>query len=169
MFALWYLIPTSSHRAFPQIGEFARATGSAETKCQVRARGGGKILTNKLAAWLVASLATTAAVASGHSHASVGGYVVRNGDNDWGIAHRLHVSQHRLHMANPDVKWASIQPRQHLIISAGSSAHVTIVASKPSAKKAVHGGGTYIVRGDDNDWTISAKLGIANKVLRQLN
>ena len=97
------------------------------------------------------------------------GYVVRNGDNDWGIAHRLHVSQHRLHMANPDVKWASIQPGQHLIIPAGSSAHVTIVASKPSAKKAVHGGGTYIVRGDDNDWTISAKLGIANKVLRQLN
>jgi len=104
-----------------------------------------------------------------HSHTSVGKYVVRNGDNDWGIAHRLHVSEHSLHLANPKVTWASIQPGQHLVIPGGSPTHSTTVASKPASKKAVHGGGTYTVRGDDNDWTISAKLGIANKVLRQLN
>lgn len=126
-------------------------------------------MTYKLSAWLVASLATTMAVASGHGHASIGGYVVRNGDNDWGIAHRLHVSQHRLHLANPHVNWASIQPGQHLTVPAGSTAPSSSVVSKSAAKKSAHGGGTYVVRGDDNDWTISAKLGIANKVLRQLN
>ncbi|MHB8635802.1 MAG: C40 family peptidase [Fimbriimonadaceae bacterium] len=178
-------------------------------------------MTNKLAAWLCVSLATTVAVASTytvkhgdtlsgiaarfhvrehvivvandlngkkplriglklhipssagttsrHSRADSGGYVIRNGDNDWGIAHRLHVTEHRLHLANPNVDWDAIQPGQHLVVPAGAHTQSKDVASVGSRPKAVRGGGSYVVRNNDNDWTISAKLGIANKVLRRLN
>lgn len=100
---------------------------------------------------------------------SVATYVVRNGDNDWAIAHRLHISLHSLHVANPRVDWDAIQTGQHLLIPGGATSHSMSHVASVTPHKAVHGGGTYTVREDDNDWTISAKLGITNAVLRHLN
>ncbi len=116
------------------------------------------------------NIPTDSATAAKPSHVSSGGYVVRNGDFDWAIAHRLHVSEHSLHLANPDVKWGSIQPGQHIVIPKSATSHAATLASKPAVRKTEsRGGGTYTVREDDNDWSISAKLGIPQKVLRQLN
>ena len=43
------------------------------------------------------------------SHSSVGEHRVRNGENDWLIAHHAGITVSALHRLNPDVRWADLQ------------------------------------------------------------
>jgi len=112
-----------------------------------------------------------------------GGYVVKDGENDWIIAHRHHLTTHQLHLLNPNVDWSAIHPGEHLRTSNGES----VVAAKPAqekvaskkakatlaslktSKKSASVGRMLTVTAGENDWIIAHHLGITTAALRKLN
>lgn len=100
-------------------------------------------------------------------HRSTGSYVVRNGENDWTIAHRFGLTVPELHRMNADVKWSALKIGTKLNVPGHHSGEV--VASKSSSSKKLVASKTYKVKEGDNDWIIAKRVGTTPKVLRQLN
>lgn len=98
------------------------------------------------------------------SHSVPSGYVVRNGDVDWTIAHKAGLTVHQLHVLNPGVNWMRIHPGQSLNVPGAKS--VAVREEKP-AKAAPSTG--YTVRDGDNDWVIAHRVGVTTVVLRRMN
>jgi LysM repeat protein len=94
---------------------------------------------------------------------SSGGYVVRNGDQDWTLAEKLGITLKQLHQLNPGLNWSRLQIGQHLNVP-GASHHA--VASNDPAPKA---GGSYTIQEGDNDWLIARRYDTTPKIIRQLN
>jgi len=115
-----------------------------------------------------------------------GGYVVRDGENDWIIAHRHHLTTHQLHLFNPSVDWSAIHPGLHLrtsssqsAVASGNPSHKqaltaahkiksTVVANK-SSKKSAPSGRIYAVKSGENDWIIAHRVGVTTVALRKVN
>lgn len=125
-----------------------------------------------------ASSSTTTEKSSGHhkrhrSSSSTEHYTVRNGDNDWAIAHRFHIGLRALHQSNPNVDFDALQPGEKIALpessestsdSGNSSSSRVVVAEKHHSAR-----GSYRVSEGENDWTIAAKLGITLKELHRDN
>lgn len=97
---------------------------------------------------------------------SAGAYVIQNGDCDWTVAHKFHLTVPQLKALNPGVDLASLTIGHKLRVpgeGGGSSQKTHEVA------KATHAGGTYTVKEDDNDWIIAKNVGTTPHILRQLN
>ncbi len=99
-----------------------------------------------------------------------GFYIVKQGDDDWTLAHKWGLTARELQAANPDIDWRKMRPGLQLRIPSKAKA-TGIVASAPAKSKATKSShkSAYVVRGDDNDWTIASKLGITPKALRAAN
>jgi len=95
---------------------------------------------------------------------ATGGYVVRNGDNDWTIARKHGLSVEQLHRLNPGVNWRSLQIGQRLRVTGGSRLPMAKPASHSASKP-----GSYVVRPGDNDWVIAKRLGTTASAIRSLN
>lgn len=97
-----------------------------------------------------------------------GGYVVRNGDCDWTIAHKFDTTVPKLHALNPDIRWSALAPGAHLNVPGAHSVHL---ASR-GAESSVHRSSTataYKVRHGDNDWIIAKHVGTTVSALRRMN
>lgn len=108
-------------------------------------------------------------------HHSAGGYVIRNGDFDWAIAHKHGISVAKLHRANPSVDWDALQVGTHIRIpgSEGGSAPAHeqphYARHAPSSHGHPGGPGLYAVREGDNDWILAHKAGITIRELKAMN
>ncbi len=119
-------------------------------------------------------------VVTHHKHADSAGsetksvastqYVVRNGENDWSIAHRNNLSVHSLHLANPHVDWDALRLGTGLVIPHGyvtsksartTGAHLT-KASSPKLR-------SYAIKSSDNDWILAHRLGLKTGQLHAIN
>ncbi len=104
-------------------------------------------------------------------------YKVRNGDCDWTIAHKNHLTVHQLHLANPQIDdwdaWpnglvlhvpssTSVANTAPKTLVAKAETHTAIAANKISTRK-------FVVTGDDNDWVIAHHLGDSLHLIHQLN
>lgn len=119
---------------------------------------------HKLKPGLKLRIPTATRAASAKPAAKKGGYVVRDGDNDWKIAKKLNVTVAQLHTANPGVTWSRIRAGQSLRVP---SAKVKAQVAAKYAKRKASGG--YVVKSGDNDWNIAKKYSITPSKLRSLN
>lgn len=97
---------------------------------------------------------------------------VKEGENDFTIARKFHLSVHELHRLNPSIDWDALRIGAKLRISGSSSSDESSDDSHKSAKrgkKHSSGGGVYTVREGDTDWTLAHKFGTTPKRIRQLN
>lgn len=110
-----------------------------------------------------------------HSSSGHGGYTVKEGQNDWIIAHKFGLTVPQLHRLNPDVNWNALHPGVHLSVGeGGSSSHSGSHSSSKSSRSESsprHSAGdhTYTVKDGDNDWIIAKKLNITHSALMDLN
>lgn len=125
-------------------------------------------------------------------------YVVRNGDNDYTIAHKFHLTTPQLHSLNQGVNFAVLKLGQKLIVPASKASAARVAYSMP-AKSAVPGkpalaskakgpaksGASasaktmvakatpkpkpYVVHGGENNWIIAHRLGVKLTELRAVN
>jgi cell wall-associated NlpC family hydrolase len=116
----------------------------------------------------------SSALAHTHGHhvrkisTSKGGYVTRNGDFDWAIAHKYGISLAKLHSANPGINWNALQVGVHLRMPSGSE------SSNPQHFVAEHSSShsvsrSYAIREGDNDWILAHRAGITVRQLKALN
>lgn len=114
------------------------------------------------------------------SSSNQGGYTVKEGQNDWIIAHKFGLTVPQLHRLNPGVNWNALHPGIHLSVSGGSrsthsSSHSDSHPSSHSSQKSTPqhdrtvGDHTYTVKDGDNDWIIAKKLNITHSALMDLN
>ena len=118
-------------------------------------------------------------------------YVVRNGDNDYTIAHKFHLTVPQLHAVNQGVDFSPLKLGQKLIvpasltaaakiaaktsivglksIAAKSSVVKTVAAVKPKAKPTAKAPKSYTVRGGENNWIIAHHLGVKLAELKAVN
>lgn len=106
-----------------------------------------------------------------------GGYVVRNGDNDWSIAARFGVSSKQIRVMNPGVNWERLKIGQRLNVpgktvakssvkpAASLASHVKPTAAANPAAKSL----AYAVRKDDNDWIIAKRFNTTPSKLHAAN
>jgi len=136
-------------------------------------RGGGYLPTKSLTLGLTLVLASPV-LAHTHGHhvrkstSSRNGYVIRNGDFDWAIAHKNGITVSKLHSANPDVNWDHLQVGIHIRIpgesTSGSEGRVA------ATHKSFHTGSkTYAIRDGDNDWILAHRAGITVRALKEMN
>lgn len=93
-------------------------------------------------------------------------YTIKKGDTPETIAARYGISKQALLKANPGVKETRLQIGQKLAIpKSGSKAETTkISTSSPRS-----GGGSYVVRNGENEWTIARKFDITVRQLHSMN
>ncbi len=103
----------------------------------------------------------------GTANRSSNGYVIRNGDFDWAIAHKHGITVSKLHAANPDVNWDALRVGIHIRIPGESSSrtehHVAEHRSSHSSTR------TYAIKDGDFDWILAHRTGITVRELKQLN
>lgn len=103
------------------------------------------------------------------------GYAIRNGDNDWAIAHKHGISVAKLHRANPDVNWDHLQVGIHIHVPGPSEEPSTYHAESHSAKHVAQpthhnfSPGLYAIRDGDNDWILAHRAGITIHELKAMN
>ena len=96
------------------------------------------------------------------------GYVIRNGDFDWAIAHKHGTSVAKLHRANPSVNWEHLQVGVHIRIP-GDSGSGEVAHSEPRSVHHSSTHGLYAIRDGDNDWILAHKAGITIHELKSMN
>jgi cell wall-associated NlpC family hydrolase/LysM repeat protein len=131
------------------------------------------------------ALLLTGSVLAQHPAHSSGGYVVKDGENDWIIAHRHHLTVPQLRALNPDIRWSALHPGEHLHVVASQKsapAHRAAttpvrVASRAAAKAqttkvqptVVSSTRAYVVQDGENDWIIAHRAGITTVALKRVN
>ncbi len=101
-----------------------------------------------------------------------GGYTVREGQNDWIIAHKFGLTVPQLHRLNPGVDWSALRPGIHLNVGSSQrevSHESTSHFHEASFHQTSAGDSVYRVKEGDNDWLIAKKLGITHQALLDMN
>jgi len=98
------------------------------------------------------------------SLAQQGTYKIREGDTPERIAKKLGVTTGALLKANPNVRPTRMKPGTTLNIP-GAGRGTTRTASRTRSS----GGGNYVVRNGDNDWTLAQRFGITRRQLHAMN
>lgn len=98
-----------------------------------------------------------------------GGYVVRNGDNDWSIAKRYGITSAQLRAMNPGVNWRNLKLGSRLNVPGSKVATARPTSSSARAATVSVSNRTYKVRQGDNDWRIASRVGTTPAKLRAAN
>lgn len=98
------------------------------------------------------------------SLAQQGTYKIREGDTPERIAKQLGVTTGALLKANPSVRPTRMKPGTTLNIP-GTGRGTARTASRTRSS----GGGNYVVRNGDNDWTLAQRFGITRRQLHAMN
>lgn len=93
-------------------------------------------------------------------------YKVKKGDTPEAIAARHGISKQALLKANPGVKETRLQIGQKLAIPTSGS---LAAPAKKSTSSPRAGGGSYVVRNGENEWTIARKFGMTVRELHAMN
>ena len=98
-------------------------------------------------------------------------YTVRNGDFDWAIAKRNHLSERQLHLMNPSVDWDALQVGTKLSLPGAAPSPSTTVVASARHSTAHHAGPTHfhVVETGENDWIIAHRGGIRLSALKAVN